>query len=488
VNPIIPLAAVIALLPLPWLLTRPLVSFGAAVAVITLLPFATLPFKVGLTPTFLELALLIGWGVWAFGLARRPEWGLRRAPLDWGVLLFIGVTLFALLLGLSRDHDVGIVHNSFKTVLGISIYFLAVQLLRRPTALQWAVRALVAGGAAAAALGVVLWRLPDALATRLLGALRVVGYPTDRILRYVEDDPAKGERATSTSVDPNSFGALLAVIIALTLAQAIARRPVFPRPLILLALAVEGLAIYATNSRSALLAAVAAAGLIGLLRYRRLLVLGGVAAAAAVALGLGGSYLARLQSGFALQDQAQLMRLAEYQNALTIIGRYPFFGVGFGTAGELDLTTGVSSIYLTLAERTGLIGLGVFLLVVAAFFVLTLSTLARGLGTRDQGSGARDAESKADSADPSVLSPQSSALIYDPVLLGATAAVLAALVEGVADHPFFNIEYSHMVALFWLCVALALIARRGLLDQVQAEKQPTSAPSLNQLARPPLSS
>jgi hypothetical protein len=243
VNPIIPLAAVIALLPLPWLLTRPLVSFGAAVAVITLLPFATLPFKVGLTPTFLELALLIGWGVWAFGLARRPEWGLRRAPLDWGVLLFIGVTLFALLLGLSRDHDVGIVHNYFKTVLGISIYFLAVQLLRRPVALQWAVRALVAGGAAAAALGVVLWRLPDALATRLLGALRVVGYPTDRILRYVEDDPAKGERATSTSVDPNSFGALLAVIIALSLAQAVARRPVFPRPLILLALAVEGLAI-----------------------------------------------------------------------------------------------------------------------------------------------------------------------------------------------------------------------------------------------------
>jgi hypothetical protein len=48
-------------------------------------------------------------------------------------------------------------------------------------------------------------------------------------------------------------------------------------------------------------------------------------------------------------------------------------------------------------------------------------------------------------------------------LLGATAAVAAALVEGVADHPFFNIEYSHMVALFWLCVALGLIARRELV-------------------------
>ena len=54
-------------------------------------------------------------------------------------------------------------------------------------------------------------------------------------------------------------------------------------------------------------------------------------AAAALLLGLGGSYLARLIPASHLQDQAQLMRLAEYQNALTIIGRYPFFGVGFGT-------------------------------------------------------------------------------------------------------------------------------------------------------------
>ena len=61
-----------------------LVSFVAAVGVITLLPFATLPFKIGLTPTFLEVALLIGLGVWAFGLARRPEVGLVRSPLDLG--------------------------------------------------------------------------------------------------------------------------------------------------------------------------------------------------------------------------------------------------------------------------------------------------------------------------------------------------------------------------------------------------------------------
>jgi hypothetical protein len=75
-------------------------------------------------------------------------------------------------------------------------------------------------------------------------------------------------------------------------------------------------------------------------------------------------------------------------------------------------------------------------------------------------------------------------------LLGATAAVLAALVEGVADHPFFNIEYSHMVALFWLCVALALIARRGLLDamQVGQPEEQTSSTTAGHRAQPPTQS
>src|SRR5258708_28384459 len=73
VNPIIPLAVVAALLPLPWLLTRPLVSLVGAIGVITLLPFATLPVKIGATPSFLELLLLLGLGGWAFTLARRPD-------------------------------------------------------------------------------------------------------------------------------------------------------------------------------------------------------------------------------------------------------------------------------------------------------------------------------------------------------------------------------------------------------------------------------
>ena len=57
-------------------------------------------------------------------------------------------------------------------------------------------------------------------------ALRPVGYPTTRVLRFVEDGPALGqERAIGTSVDPNSFGGLLVVLVALTLTQLLAAAP-----------------------------------------------------------------------------------------------------------------------------------------------------------------------------------------------------------------------------------------------------------------------
>ena len=143
------------------------------------------------------------------------------------------------------------------------------------------------------------------------------------------------------------------------------------------------------------------------------------------------------------------MRLAEYQNALTIIGRYPFFGVGFGTAGELDLTTGVSSIYLTMAERTGLIGLAAFLAVMVAFFLLVTPWL------RHQ----RPAPA------PIAAAAQDNAAQLDAALLGAAAAVLGALVVGIADHYYFNIEQAHLAALLWLCLALGLAARRLLIAE-----------------------
>ncbi len=48
------------------------------------------------------------------------------------------------------------------------------------------------------------------------------------------------------------------------------------------------------------------------------------------------------------------------------------------------------------------------------------------------------------------------------------AAVAGALVVGVLDHYFFNIEFPHMAMLFWLYAALAVVAVR-LIDEGEKE-------------------
>jgi O-antigen ligase len=173
---------------------------------------------------------------------------------------------------------------------------------------------------------------------------------------------------------------------------------------------------------------------VALLRYRKLLwpVVGAVVLAAALYLvaGVGARFVGRVTAGVQFADQANQMRLAEYRNAVAIIQSYPIFGIGFGTAPELDLVAGVSSIYLALAERIGLVGLFAFLAIVAAFFARSLRAMRAAFNQHDDQRGAQ--------------------------LLALQAAIVAALAVGLLDHYFFNIEFSHMVALFWGSIGLAM--------------------------------
>ena len=44
------------------------------------------------------------------------------------------------------------------------------------------------------------------------------------------------------------------------------------------------------------------------------------------------------------------MRFGEYKDALTLIERYPLFGVGFTGVPDIDLYLGVSMLYLIIAR------------------------------------------------------------------------------------------------------------------------------------------
>ncbi|MBF6612791.1 MAG: O-antigen ligase family protein [Chloroflexi bacterium] len=457
-NPLVPFVALIGLLALPLLVTRPMADVVLVVGTITLLPFAVLPVRLALfTPTLLEISLLLLYAAWLLRSLTNPGEGLARTPIDLWLVLFLGCTLFAFVLGLGRDRAGDVIHSYFKLVLSIGIFFAAGNVIRTWRQVALVLRSLIALGAAVASIGIVLWRLPDTLAASLLSRLSVVGYPATGVIRYVNDDPAQGERAIGTQVDPNAFGALLAMVAAFTTVQLLTRKPLFARWLLSGMLLVDIAALVLTQSREALAALLAAAVLIATMRYRRLWAWGVVALVLILALGVGRGYFTRLIVGIQFQDQANQMRLAEYQNALSIVARYPAFGVGFGTAGELDLTTGVSSLYLSIAERTGLIGLLLFGIVVVVFFVNIIPAIALSRShAPPPGEGGEQEWSVLDSA-----------------LLGSTAAIFGALVLGVADHFYFyntsTAFFPHMVALFWLAASLAFASRRHLFSPGSTE-------------------
>lgn len=402
---------------------------------ILLLPFGALPFKIAITPTFLELALIALLGITILRVLAVPDLDLRFSALGGAVLGWLGLTLFALVLGAGGLPDNLTLHNYLKFFLGVLLFFGVLNVIRTRAQLRQAMRWLIIGGAAAALVGMGLYALNDLTALRVLTALGRFGYPTTgRVLRYVEDDPNGVERAIGTSVDPNSFGGALALVCALTAAQLWANRPVLPRWLMLAGAGSMALCTFLTQSRAALGGLIVATLFLAMVRERRLWWVMGVAGVVGIiaifGLGVGDAFVERVTEGVQFRDQANQMRLAEYRNAIEIIRRYPIFGVGFGGAPELGLVTGVSSIYLAMGQRIGLVGLLVFLGTMAAFFTLSLRALPH-------------------------IDEERAAL-----LLGVQAGVLAALAVGLLDHYYFNIEFSHMAALLWGVLGLGMVLLR----------------------------
>ncbi len=426
-------------------------GLALVVLVATVLPFGTLPFKAVITPNFLELALLGLLAVWLLRLLTRPEESLELTRLGLPLIGFLGVTLFSFILGSNMSPDSLTLHNYFKFVLAVLFFFSVANCVRSAAQARFLLRLLLIGGAIAALIGLVLFALPDGLALQLLVSLGRIGYPTSgRVLRFVADDPSGVERAIGLAVDPNSYGGMLALIGALAVTQAVAERPLLPRRWLYPIAGVLALATFLTQSRGALGGLVAGALYVAALRYRRLWwpVAGGAALVVLLylAFGIGDQFVTRVTEGVQFRDQANQMRLDEYRNALEIISRYPVFGIGFGASGpDIDLGVGVSSIYLALAERVGLVGLFWFVGLIAAFFLRSLPAMRQAFarGQLERGGA----------------------------LLGLQAAIAAAMAVGLLDHYFFNIEFSHMVALFWGTIGLALVFERESL--LEAQEHPT---------------
>lgn len=400
-------------------------------SLICLLPYGALPFTVGFRPTFLDLALGALFAVWGLRLITGQQRTLVSSPLGLPIFIFLGWAVFTFIFGLGHSGlNITVARNFVEVMLAVSLFFLVINQVKTIEALDQISRVIILAGAGAAALGIFFYFIPGDWTVRILSLLRVFQYPTENILRYIEDDPEQPLRAISTSIDPNALGGLLVFLTIITVAHLFASQPVLPRRYLALIAAMTLLTLYLTYSRGSLVGVVAGLGLISLLRYRKLLWAMLVVAILVAVLPQTQLYVERFIEGVQGEDLATQMRFGEYKDTFELISRYPLTGVGFSGTPDIDLYLGVSSVYLLLAQQMGLIGAGLYLVIGLAYLVLIVISLQR--------------------------LPKGHRL--EAPLLAYGLAILGAMVGGVFDHFYFNLTFIHIVALYWLTMGLGTAA------------------------------
>ncbi|MBN1661101.1 MAG: O-antigen ligase family protein [Anaerolineae bacterium] len=409
-------------------------SLMALIGLICLLPFGALPFDIGFTPTFLDIALIALYFVWIARIATGKAGSLIGTVLGMPIAVFLLLACASFVAGLGHSYlNTYVLRHFAEILLSIALFFVVVNTVQTREQFRLMVMVIVLAGFAAALVGVVLYVIPPAWSIRLLSMLGRVGYPTgDGVLRYVEDNPDLAMRAISTSTDPNVLGGLLILVTALTVSLLFSRQPPLPRILLGGIALVDALCLYLTYSRGSMAGLVAGLGLLAVIRYRRLIPAMAAGALVLLLLPQTQDYVQHFVEGIQLQDLATLMRLGEYKDAFALIARHPWIGVGFVSAPEVSLYIGVSNVYLLIAEEMGLVGLSVFFLIM----VLFAREMWRKWPRLQQ-------------------QPE-----MEGIALGLTAGLAGIMVGGMLDHYFFNLNFPHSVAIFWLYLGLAMVAVR----------------------------
>jgi len=448
-------AGLVALFLGLWMLRDVEAAYWAVIGIVCLLPFASFPFEIGFTPTFLDAVLGALFLVWVLQIATGDQREFVGTPLGLPIAVFMLLAVGSFIFGLAHATPTPYVLRHFAEVLlSIALFFLVVNTVRDAGRLRRIVRVLLLCAFAAAALGVVLYiiadQISDEFVIRALSALGRLGYPAGPgVLRYIRDDPELSMRATSTSVDPNVLGSLLNLTLCIGVVQLFAQRPIIPRRYLVPMLGAMALCLGLTISRGSLAGVGAALAVVATLRYRKLWLL--LLVALVLLLLLAPGHVAHFLEGLRGEDLATQMRFGEYKDAFILIGRYPWLGVGFAGSPDIDTYIGVSNVYLLIAEQMGLVGLASFLVVMIVFF-------ARFWRTRTLAATGDSPESKV---------PE-----LEPLWWGLHTGIIGALVGGIVDHYFFNLNFPHSVPLFWLVVGLATAAT----EMIRGVEQPAACP------------
>ncbi len=422
-----------------YILTDLNAAFYAVIGVLFIVPFGTLPFDLGFTPTLLDSAIGAFLVIYLIQWMTGKRHNIRLTPVHALLLIYLLWLIMSFSLGLRHSwFTVTTIRQFAQTLLSIGLVFVLVDVLRDEKTLRRLVLVILVGVGAQALIALGLYVLPDITAENILNRLGRLGYPVGGVVRYIESTPELGERAIGTWIDPNSLGGILAIAAVLIAPQVFARKPVLRyRWLTFCVLGIVVLSLFLSFSRASMLAMLIGMGVIGVVRYRRFIPLMLAGAVIVLFLPQTQAYIERFVDAFTGADLATQMRIGEYTDSLRLIERYPIFGVGFTGTPDIDIYTDVASMYLIMANQIGLVGVAIYLSTICAVFLYGIVAWQYAR---------KDAE-------------------LDSIHLGYHAALVTALANAVADLYFFRIDFQAPITLFWLTVALALASSRLALTK-----------------------
>ncbi|MFZ4827966.1 MAG: O-antigen ligase family protein [Phototrophicaceae bacterium] len=439
-GPIMAAGALVGILGGVYILTDVRAALYGTLAIMLIFPFGTLPFKIILTPTLLDMTLGSFVVVYLLQWMTGKRHTLTLTPIHLLVLVYLFYFILAFAIGLRWGAPTpNIIRQFSETLLAIGLVFIIVDITKDSDTLRRLVLLILLLASLQALMAIVLWVMPDAFSERQLIRLARIGYPNGGVIRYVEDNRALAERAIGTWVDPNVLGGALAIFASIITPQIFARKPVIRQRWLTFCLwCVVVVAVLLTFSRAALVGFVAGGIVIALMRYRKLLAVMAIGGVLLLFLPQTQFYVERFISAFggANADPATLMRYGEYTDSIRLIQQYPWFGVGFTGTPSRNLYTHAASMYLIMANQTGLIGLGLFLLLMGSVIVYGWQAWQRGKDNDD----------------------------LNAILLGYYAGLVTALTSGLADLYFFRLDFQSPITLFWLTVALCLATARLCLE------------------------